>query len=136
MMLFSFSSIRDKVVAIIVAWSHLFPRCEIGYESSNLARKEEGMYIYIYIGISSSVGVADLSTELPILLLLLLREARGQDASSDISPVPCKRYLLVEARTFEQSAVTNAGVSRHVQISTRGRLLLANPRGRQWALIG
>ena len=89
----------------------------------------------MYIGISSSVGVADLSTELPILLLLL-REARGQDASSDISPVPCKRYLLVEARTFEQSAVTNAGVSRHVQISTRGRLLLANPRGRQWALIG
>lgn len=33
-------------VVIIVASSHLFPRCEIGYESSNLARKEEGMYIY------------------------------------------------------------------------------------------
>lgn len=33
-------------VVIIVAWSHLFPRCEIGYESSKLARKEEGMCIY------------------------------------------------------------------------------------------
>lgn len=33
-------------VVIIVASSHLFPRCEIGYESSNLARKEEGMCIY------------------------------------------------------------------------------------------